>query len=328
MKENRKWRKDTFRSRNEMKGQRFSISLFLLLFLLGAGSGLRAQQDALYSQYMFSTFTINPAFAGTKESSSGLLLYRTQWVGFDGAPQSGAFSFHTPIKGKNFALGMNAVQESVGPTNNTAALLSYAYHLKLGEGKLSLGLRGGGFRSSFNANELNYKEPDKYSGAGRTSAIVPSFDFGAYYYTDRYYAGLSATHLTQRELEYELPDGAGFMELERHFMATGGAAFQLGPELVFRPSTLVKFIPSAPLNVDLNASFLLHDALWLGASYRTDQSLVFIAEYNITDYLRTGYSFDYGLNQLQEHHSGSHEIFIGFDLDLDKGERAISPRYL
>lgn len=301
--------------------------LFVLICSLGWVHEGRAQQDALYSQYMFSTFSINPAFAGTKESTSGLLLYRTQWTGIEGAPQSGAFSVHTPFKQKNFALGLNAARESIGPTDNTAAFLTYAYHLNLGAGRLSLGLRGGAYRSSFNANELNYREPDRYSGAGTVSNMVPSFDFGAYYFTDRFYAGLSATHLTQRELEYDLPDGAGFMELQRHYMATSGYAFQLSPNLIFRPSTLVKYTRAAPFNVDLNASFLIHEFLWLGASYRSDKSLVFISEFNITDYLRAGYSFDYGLNRLQDHHNGSHEIFVGFDLNL-KGKKSVSPRYL
>lgn len=302
----------------------FLMGFFLIL---GWTQQAQAQQDALYSQYMFSTFSINPAFAGTKESTSGLLLYRTQWTGIEGAPQSGAFSVHTPFKQKNFALGVNAARESIGPTDNTAAFFTYAYHLNLGEGNLSFGLRGGAYRSSFNANELNYREPDRYSNAGTVSSMVPSFDFGAYYFTNRFYAGLSATHLTQRKLEYSLPDGAGFMELQRHYMATAGYAYQLSPNLIFRPSTLVKYTRAAPLNVDLNASFLIHDFLWLGASYRSDKSLVFISEFNLTDYLRAGYSFDYGLNELQNHHGGSHEIFVGFDFSIKK-DRSISPRYL
>ncbi len=306
----------------------YRISLLIALGLLATSAPLKAQQDALYSQYMFNTFTINPAFAGVKESASGLLLYRTQWVGFKGAPESGTFSFHTPFDNKNFALGLNAARESIGPTTNTSAFLTYAYHLNLGPGKLSFGLRGGAYRSSFNANELNYREPDRYSNAGTVSSLIPSFDFGTYYYTDRFYAGLSATHLSQRTLEFKLPEGAGNMELQRHYMATAGGALQLSPNLIFRPSTLVKFIPSAPLNVDLNASFLIHDFLWLGASYRSDRSLVFISEFNITDYLRAGYSFDYGLNQLQNHHNGSHEVFVGFDIDLSTGKESVSPRYL
>ncbi len=303
------------------------IALPFLPLLLGILQSARAQQDALYSQYMFSTFSINPAFAGTKEGMSGLLLYRDQWAGFEGSPQSAVFSLHSPFEGKNFALGLNAVRESIGPTDNTAAFFSYAYHLKLAQGKLSFGLRGGAYHSSFNANELNYRDSDPYSNAGTTSGLVPSFDFGAYYYTERFYAGLSATHLSQQELKYPLPDGAGYMELERHYMATTGAAFHLNENLIFRPSTLVKFLPSAPVNVDLNASFLIHDFLWLGASYRTDRSLVFISEFNVTEYLRAGYAFDFGLNQLQDHHDGSHEIFIGFDLNL-QGDRSLSPRYL
>lgn len=306
----------------------YRIHLLIALFLLGIATSLKAQQDAMYSQYMFNKFTINPAFAGVKESASGLLLYRTQWVGFKGSPESGTFSFHTPFEDKDFALGLNATRESIGPTTNTSAFFSYAYHLKLGPGKLSLGLRGGAYRSSFNANELNYREPDPYSNAGTVSSLIPSFDFGAYYYTNRFYAGVSATHLSQRTLEYPLPKGAGHMELQRHYMGTVGGALQLSPNLIFRPSTLVKLVPSAPVNVDLNASFLIHEFLWLGASYRSDRSLVFISEFNITDYLRAGYSFDYGLNALQDHHNGSHEVFVGFDINLSSKKESVSPRYL
>lgn len=308
----------------------FSLSLSTLFFLVAfSGSTLvNAQQDALYSQYMFNPFMINPAYAGSRETMSGTLILREQWRGIEGAPSTQTFSMHSPLPKENMALGINIFNDGIGPTRNTGMLLTYAYHLKLGKAKLSFGLRGGMFNSRLDVSKLNYFDPnDRFSANGATRALVPTFDFGTYLYTKSFFAGLSVNHLLENKINYpNLPSDA-YVVMKRHYLFSTGAAIQIGENTVFKPTALVKYTEGAPVNIDINTSFLFSKALWLGAGYRSSKSVVIIAEYNITDYLRAGYSYDIVFNKLKSFTTGTHEIMLGFDLNIKKTQ-SISPRYL
>jgi len=304
----------------------------IILFIVGiiAFSSANAQQDALYSQYMFNPLAINPAYAGTRNTISGIMLYRNQWVGINGAPKTVSMAVHSPIKGKNFALGLNLLAETIGPTNNSTFLGTYAYHLNLGKGKISFGLRGGLYSFQLRNDELNYtnnvgKESVPYS------SLVPNFDFGTYYHTDKFYAGFSANHLTNGQVKFS--NNVETYNLNLHLMGFVGKAFVLTPNLVIKPSAIIKYSEAAPLNYDLNASVLMQKVLWIGASYRSslseinESSLVFITEYNINESFRLGYSYDFNLGDIRRYNSGSHEVFLGLDL-YSKRKQSVSPRYL
>lgn len=303
--------------------------LFLLLFLFGLKEQVSGQQDAIYSQYMFNRVVINPAVAGTKNTFSTVLLHREQWAGMKGAPSTSTFGAHAPIKGRNFAIGANAIRTSIGPTKNTGISGTYAYHLPFRKGKLSLGLSGGAFVSELDGSMLDMREKgDRLEGASKVSEAVPTFDLGTYYYTNRFYAGLSVTHLTQQKLGFNKKNRAlsGF-GLKRHFMASAGHAIVIHQDLILRPSTMIKYVDGAPLNVDLNFSAQFRKRLWAGVSYRSNKGGVMILEYNISDYLRAGYSYGLSFGPLKNHQNGTHEAFIGLDLDIS-GKESISPRYL
>lgn len=286
-----------------------------------------AQQDALYSQYMFNPLAINPAYAGSRESMSAVMLYRSQWVGMNGAPNTGTFTVHSPVKGKNFALGFSMGSEKIGPTRNSNAALTYAYRVRMGKGKLSFGLRGGMYSSRMDGSVLNFNNiNDTHNTGAQLKAIAPNFDFGTYYYTNKFYFGVSASHLLGEQLKYDSPNQVN-LQLVQHFMLTTGYAWEINDKLVLKPSTLIKVAEGAPLNVDLNISALFNKVFWLGASFRSSGSLVFITEYNITDFLRLGYSYDMSLGQLRKYNSGSHEIFIGADFKIG-GKKVISTRYM
>ena len=302
----------------------------ILLFIAFISLGIQAQQDALYSQYMFNPLSINPAYAGTRNAISGVMLHRQQWVGIDGAPKTTSLAVHSPIKGKNFALGLNLLTEKIGPTNNSTILGTYAYHLNLGKGKLSFGLRGGIYSTELRSNELHYTNSQADENAVYRS-LTPNFDFGAYYHTDKFYVGGSANHLGNPKLK--LSNNVESIELVGHYMAFIGNAFVLTPNLVVKPSAIVKYTSAAPLNYDINTSILFYKTLWLGASYRSsvasekESSIVFIAEFNLSESFRFGYSYDYNLGSLRKYSSGSHEVFIGADLYSGR-KKSISPRYL
>jgi type IX secretion system PorP/SprF family membrane protein len=316
-----------------MKGI-FNIKNGVIAILLLFTVGVSAQQDALFSQYMFNPFSINPAYAGSRNSMSGVVLGRQQWTGIEGAPRTGSFALHSPFKGKNFALGFNAFSEKIGPSNNTGAFLTYAYHLKMGPGKLSLGLRGGFFSTASLGTLVYFNPTDIHSGDNLPTEVSPNFDFGAYYYTNKFYAGFSAAHLNSRSVSASagssLNSGttsALVSELNRHYMLSTGLAMVANPNVVVKPSLLIKYVDGAPINIDVNTSVLLNKVFWIGLSYRTSKSLVMILEYNITDYARLGYAYDYAVGPLRTQLGGSHEIFLGFDLNVSR-KKAVSPRYL
>lgn len=288
-----------------------------------------AQQDAIYSQYMFNPFAINPAYAGTRNSMSAVILHRSQWVGIDGAPVTQTATIHAPVNKYNFAWGLNFAHDRIGPMRNVIAGVTGAYHLRFRDSKLSFGLRAGIYNSTFYRGELNFKEDgDLYDIGGTVSAMVPSFDFGAYYYKTKFFAGLSATHIgTSTTFKYEgFPDNMN-MYLRTHVMFTMGYVFEINPKFVLKPSVLMKSTNTSPLNVDLNVSALFYKKFWLGLSFRNKSSVNFLLDFNVTDYLRVGYAYDILVNKLAQYAKGSHELFIGFDFDI-KRSQTISPRYL
>lgn len=294
-------------------------SIIIISLLTLAFAPCFAQQDALYSQYMFNAFTLNPAYAGSRQALSIVALGREQWLGFKDGPSSQTLSVHSPIQGKKFALGVNVINDQIGPSSSMGVFASYAYHLQLTSGKLAFGLRGGGFQSSLNQSELKYKdETEVYSSEASLRAFVPSFDFGMYYYGKKHYIGFSATHLTEQRVNYKGNWQQADLFLKRHYMLSAGYAFKMSENIFFKPSLLTKFIPGAPLNVDVNCSFLFYNTLWLGASYRHNSAAVLLTEINVTDFIRVGYSYDMMLNRLKTYSKGSHEIFVGFDFRVAK----------
>ena len=292
--------------------------LFSILCAMSISAGY-SQQDALYSQYMFNPFAINPAYAGSRDATSAVVLFRQQWVGIEGAPSTQTFSIHSPFAKQKMALGLNVFNDAIGPMRNTGMMGTYAYILKMGKMKLSFGLRGGIFNSRLDRSILTYEDPtDRFNNIGTANALVPTFDFGTYLYSNKFFAGLSVTHLMESNVSYtDFPSDA-YVVMKRHFMFSTGAALPIGNNTVFKPSILVKYVQHAPVNVDLNASFLFRKVFWLGASYRSGNGVVMIAEYNITDFMRLGYSYDIIFNELKRFTTGTHELMVGFDFNLKK----------
>ncbi len=308
-----------------MKRYYLYICMVFLLFPLSRGY---AQQDAIYSQYMFNPFAINPAYAGSRDALSAVILGRQQWAGLDGAPFTGSVAIHGPIKASGLAGGFNIIHDELGPTSTNGAFLTGAYHLKLSKGKLAFGLRGGLISSTFDYNKLNYNQPDNYSNIGAITEGGPSFDFGMYYYTQKFFAGLSTTHIGTNTFDHSVNDTLNAnIVFDQHYMLASGLAIEVNDNFVFKPSIMAKYVQGAPLNVDVNMSFLFKKVFWFGMSYRHGSALTFITEYNITDWMRLGYSYDLVLNRLKRFNSGSHELFIGFDFLMRK-DKDISPRYM
>jgi type IX secretion system PorP/SprF family membrane protein len=279
---------------------------------------------------MFNKLAVNPGYAGSRELLSADMIYRYQWVNIEGAPKTVSFALHSPLNNPHLALGFNLSNDKIGPLSNTSAMATFAYRIIFPKSKLSFGLQAGVKSSDVLWSKFNVKdEGESFLEMSNQveNKVIPDANFGVYYYSDKFYAGVSARQLLQNQtlLSSDKLGNTQFSKLATHFYAMTGAAFPLNDNVVFRPSLLAKFVNNAPPQLDLNASFLFANTLWVGASYRTEKAIALITEVNIAQNLRIGYSYDIWMNELQSYNKGSHEIRVSFDFNV--GKRILTPRY-
>ena len=286
-----------------------------------------AQQDPLFSQYMFNKLAVNPAYAGSTELLTADLLGRYQWVGVEGSPKTFTLSVHSPLRNNHMGLGLYFYGDLLGPTTTYGLMGSYAYRIRLGKGKLAFGLQVGFKYSMFDVSKMKVQDPDFVYEGENIKKWLPDANFGIYYYTNRFFVGLSTKQLFQNESGLvNVNDRNVYTKLLRHFYGMAGVAIPISDKVTFRPSVMVKYVQHAPVQADINVSFLFNDIFWVGASYRTESALVFLTEFRITKNLRLGYSYDYYMNKLRTVNTGSHEIRLGVDFDVFKS-RMLTPRY-
>ncbi len=303
------------------------ILIFIFLVLSIGQSGLFAQQDPLYTNYMFNPMAINPAYAGSRDALSMVALGRWQWVGVDGAPNTQSFAIHSNVGKTGLALGGNFYHEGIGPSSNFAAQLTVAYHLKLKLGKLSFAARGGVFHSMLDRGQLLFNQViDPTNSGGVTSSTIPTFDFGMYWYTKKFYVGGGANNIYAGRLDFDVNADFVVHQLTQHFYLHGGAAIEVHKDFVLKPSAMMRYVINAPFSFDVNFSVLMYKILWLGVTYRFNSSVAFLLEVNPLDWLRVGYSFDYTYTSTV-FRKGSHEVFLGFDFNLHT-KKTTSPRFL
>lgn len=300
----------------------------ILVFILFCNIAAFAQQDPLFTQYMFNKLLVNPAYAGSKEVLTLDLLNRTQWVNIDGAPETFTLSAHTALRNKNIGLGFYISRDAVGPVVDQSFMGTYAYRIYMGRSSLAFGLQFGLKYFDFNWNAMNVKDPDYYFDPQDVRRISPDANFGVYFQSTRMFLGLSSKQLLQNDYGYAKDKNgkSSFSKLTQHFYLMGGFATPLNDKVVFRPSMLAKYTPNAPLQLDLNASVLFSNVFWVGVSYRSAKAISFLTEFKIAERLKLGYSYDLYLNELQPFNYGSHELRLGFELPLYES-RMKTPRY-
>lgn len=284
-----------------------------------------AQQDAQYTQYMYNTININPAYAGSRGVMSIFGLHRTQWVGLEGAPTTNAFSLNTPLNNSNLGVGLSFVNDKIGPTNENNISADVSYTVQTSETyKLSFGLKASGNIFSLDRNKLNPADPaDDYLQAVN-SEFSPNLGAGIYVHSDKLYFGLSVPNFLQ-DKKYSDNDYAVFQE-RMNVYAIGGYVFDLSPDIKFKPAFLTKMVTGAPLQLDLSGNFLFFDKLMIGGAYRWDAAASALAGFQITDGLFIGYSYDMETTRLKHYNSGSHEVFLRFEL-FNKVSKMVSPRF-
>lgn len=280
-----------------------------------------AQQDPQFTQYMYNMSVVNPAYATADEGILNLGgLYRTQWVGFEGAPKTATFFAHTPINNK-MELGLSLTNDNIGNiVNETNVYADYAYVLPVGlESKLSLGLKAGFtmFDANFNGFNLQSGGPGTDIAFNENvSRLFPNLGIGAFFFTDNYYLGLSAPNmLSTKHLESENGIKATGVE-SVHYFLTGGYVFDVNENLKLKPAFMAKGVSGAPIAIDVTANVLIQNRLEAGLGYRLGDAVSALVNFKVTPQLRIGYAYDYTTSNLSNYNSGSHEIFILFDIDL------------
>ncbi len=311
-----------------MKKRYLALAL-LTLFALK----VQAQQDPHYTQYMYNMNVVNPAYAGSKESISGGLLYRTQWVGLDGAPKTATFDIHSPI-GKNVGLGLSVISDEIGPVKETNAYADFSYTLNLGgEHRLALGLKAGatfqkvGLYSDIGSGYL--PDPDDIAFQEDTDNTYFNIGTGLFYYTQKYYVAFSVPNMlkaTHLDVTNDSGDSLEFGNETSHYFLTGGYVFNLSANTKFKPSFMLKSAFDVDPSLDVSANFLFYEKLELGATYRLDDSFGAMVNFAVTPSIRIGYAYDYILSDLEGTAPASHEFMLLFDLNVPK-KVSISPRY-
>lgn len=300
---------------DENNNKKSMKKIALLTLLLGSTLLGKSQQDPMLSQYMFNGLFINPAYAGSHPYFSSSLLYRTQWVGMGGSPQTQLVAVDGPIANDKLGIGMIISHDKIGVTNQTDIYPNVAYRIKMDKNTLSFGLRAGVSHYSASVTELKYwDEGDPIYQNNIRGKWIPKFGFGAYFYSERYYVGLSIPTLLAYDSNYNFGinvETASF--LRRHYLLTGGYVFDLNENLKLKPSVLFKYVPSAPFQADINATLGIKDALWVGASFRTGDAVIGIIEYQANNRFRVGYAYDYTVTALNNYSNGTHEIMFGVD---------------
>ena len=294
-----------------------------------------AQQDAQYTQYMFNTLTVNPAYAGSRGQLSFAGLYRSQWVGLDGAPETFTLNLHSPIRNSRLGYGVSIVNDNIGDgvvqQTYLDAVVSYTLEFAR-EAKLSFGLKMGGNMISLDFNKLRNFDQEVVQQDNIDNRFTPNFGLGLYYHTDKFYVGVSAPNI----LETEYFDNSGGDANSVNFLSAQqinlylitGYVFDIGADLKFKPALLTKAVGGAPLQVDLSANFLFADKFSFGAAYRWDAAVSALAGFQITDQLMIGLAYDRETTELggTQFNDGSFEIFLRLEL-LKSFQRTVSPRF-
>lgn len=298
-------------------------SIVLLSFLLTAQTSC-AQQEVMFTQYMFNGLALNPAYAGSQGVVSATAIGRQQWVGLEGAPSTQTFSIHSPVVNERVGVGMLLIHDKIGVTDQYNATLSYAYRIPLKHGKLAMGLQAG--ISSYRANypEIGISN-DAAFNQGKVSAWQPNFGTGIYYYNTRFYAGVSVPQLLERAYDtYETNASIG---LVRHYFLNAGYVFDLSEDLKLKPNALLKAVEGAPVQLDLNANLLIMEVLWIGISWRSFESVDGLLQLQLTDRLQLGYSYDFATTrEIRSVNGGSHELSLNYRFTIGH-KKSVSPRY-
>ena len=312
--------------------KKFFVTVLALVALGLFTNTSYGQQDAQYTQYMYNPLSVNPAYAGSRDVLSFGALYRSQWIGLDGAPKTMNFSMHSPV-GKKVGLGINFTRDEIFIADESNLDIDFSYTLNISEnGRLALGLKGGAHLLNIDSNKLNsggFNNGDPDAQIDIDNKFSPQIGAGAFYYTDKFYMGLSVPNFLETEHFDESTNSnnsSATAEERINFYLMTGYTFELTDDLLFKPALLSKLVQGSPLQVDVSANFLIHDKLTLGAAYRWSAAISSLVGFQVSDQLMLGFAYDRETTELQQYNDGSFEFFLRFEL-FNRNDGLKNPRF-
>lgn len=299
--------------------KRENIFIFVLTVLLCIGSTMEvsAQQDPMYTQYMDNMLVINPGFAGSREVGNAMVVARSQWVEFDGAPSTRSFSYNTSIENKNIGFGVSIMSDKIGPIKQTGVYFDYSYFLRVSEAfQLGMGLKGGVSFYRANLTELETVSPDPIFDNDIYENFIPNIGVGFYLFSDDTYFGLSVPQLIENKITREDISTEYVNRQQMHLYFTGGHTFALNEEFQLKTNAMLKWVQNSPISFDINAIVGFQNRVYVGAMYRYNVAFGIIAQFKPTPKMTIGYSYDMSIAELSGFNNGSHEIMLSYDIDL------------
>lgn len=304
---------------------RFSLLLGLVLWALSAS----AQQDAQYTQFMFNKMYFNPAYAGSKKVFCLSAIYRKQWIGIERAPQTGTFNAHGSVWKNRLGLGLSVTYDQIGFTDKVDIETNYAYIIRFKDASfLSFGLRGSVSYMQIRWDEANPTQAFDNSIPGAvTSKVLPNFGAGVYYQSKHWYAGFSVPHIFQNKLDFSV-NGSTSIEptLRQHYFLMGGLSFDIAKKVQIQPNLMFKYVVNAPLDMDINLSFVFFQKILAGVTYRLGDSVDFLLQWRIAPQIQIAFAYDITVTKLQQYNAGTIEAMIEYCF-IKKTEKVNNPRF-
>jgi len=310
------------------------IILWILLLPFFCGR-IQAQQEPMYSQYMFNMLHINPAYAGHRTINSFTLLGRNQWVGLAGAPKTVSASWDARQEDSNVGYGVQVYYDQLGIEKTTGVQGFYSYQIPFESSSLTFGVSGGvlNYRASYaeaatDAYGTHPMDAGDPMFQQDVNGWLPTAGFGVLYSAEQWYVGLSVPALLHTKIKDSNYVNQSSNSADNHYFLTGGYILPLSDQVKIKPSVLLKAVKGAPLQYDFNLNGWFNDVIGVGVSYRTGDAFVGMFEVQISPKVRLGYAYDYTISDLKSYNRGTHELMLRFELPkIGKSERLYSPRY-
>lgn len=301
------------------------INKLVLAFIVMISCGAMAQQEPQYTQYMYNPSQINPAYSGSLGYATTFGLYRAQWIGLEGAPKTANLSFHKPIENSKVGYGINILNDRIGPSELTYVNVDFSYTLLFGDdSRLAFGIKAGGELLNIDYTKLSQYNPGDVLYQNNLNKFSPNIGAGIFYYTEDSYIGLSVPMMLNTTFYDEV--AVSTANRRQNFYLSAGKVYDLNYDIKFKPAIIAKVVSGAPLQLDLTANFLINEKITAGLAYRMSAALSGLVGFQVTDKLFIGYGYDRETTRLSNFNSGSHELFLKFDL-FNKFQNIETPRF-
>ncbi len=291
--------------------------MIITVVVLLQGKYVSAQQDPMYTQYMDNLQVINPGYAGSAGVGNVLMVARTQWVEFDGAPATRSFTYNIGEDGKNIGIGFSLMSDKIGPLKQTGFYADYSYFIRVSEKfKLGLGLKGGVSFYRANLVALETVDSDPVFSRDIYENFLPNVGVGMFLFSENTYFGLSAPKLIENTITHEDVTTDYVNKQQMHIYFVAGHRVDFSEDFQLKTNAMIRQVSGAPVSFDMTVMGGFRDKFWVGAMYRFDAAYGIIAQFKPTAKMTIGYSYDITISELSAFNAGTHEIMFSYDLDL------------